>query len=79
MKNFNETPTPCCANLRCKSMFYQPDERPGLLHVEEAMGYWCALTNDALGPDDCLAAHGRCQPGRDCYKAAPQRRTAAGT
>jgi hypothetical protein len=58
----------CCASLRCKSMYYRSDERPGRLHDEESMGYWCAETSDPVGPDRGLASHARCQPGRSCHK-----------
>lgn len=64
-------PKPCCVHLRCKSMYYRTDERQGLLHVEEQMGYWCGKTNDMLGPEDLLASHGNCQPGRECYAPGP--------
>lgn len=68
---FDQTPKPCCKQLRCKSMMYRPDERPGVLHDEEQMGYWCGKTNDDLGPDDGLASHRRCQPGRGCFEQGP--------
>ena len=64
---FDETPKPCCRHLRMNSMFYRDDERPGLLHDEEAMGYWCMETNEATGPDGQAATHRRCQPGRGCF------------
>lgn len=64
-------PKPCCANLRCKSMYCRADERPGLLHASETMTYWCALTNDHDGPDNALAKHDRCQSGRGCYLPPP--------
>ncbi len=64
-------PTPCCVHLRCKSMFYRADERPGLLHHEDAMTYWCEHTNTPLGPDDEGVVHPECQSGRACYKAGP--------
>ncbi|MEQ8819558.1 MAG: hypothetical protein RLY93_04890 [Sumerlaeia bacterium] len=66
-----ETPTSCCVHLRCKSMYYRADERPGLLHKEEQMGYWCDKTVDDLGPDEGLATHRGCQPGRGCYEKGP--------
>jgi len=46
-----DDPTPCCAKLRCKSMYFRADERPGMLHHEEAMDYWCSDTNGNRGPD----------------------------
>jgi hypothetical protein len=62
---------PCCANLRCKSMTYRVDERPGRLHYDESMTYWCDCTNDPIGPDRDIATHPRCQPGRKCYEPGP--------
>ncbi|GAB4312076.1 MAG: hypothetical protein Kow0059_02380 [Candidatus Sumerlaeia bacterium] len=64
-----DPPRPCCLHLRSKSLYYRDDERPGRLHVDEAMGYWCNLTNDPIGPDGHAATHGRCQPGRQCFVA----------
>lgn len=56
-------PVPCCSHLRCKSMYYRSDERPGMLHVEEAMCYWCGLTNVEVGPDRQPVYHEGCQEG----------------
>jgi hypothetical protein len=64
-------PRPCCKHLRCKSMYYRPDERAGLLHDEDAMGYWCARTNLVMGPDNDVARHQQCQAGRDCFECGP--------
>jgi len=60
-------PTPCCAKLRCKSMYFRADERPGMLHHEEAMDYWCEDTNASRGPDRRDVLHPLCQPGRGCF------------
>lgn len=65
-------PEPCCALLRCKSMTYRSDERPGLLHPSDAMDYWCSLTNANAGPDGETTHHRACQPGRDCHKEGPK-------
>lgn len=62
-------PEPCCLELRCKSMFYRGDERPGRLHPSDAMDYWCRLTNTKEGPDGSSARHPACQPGRGCFVA----------
>lgn len=67
----NSKPKPCCVHLRCKSMYYRDDERPGLLHVDEAMGFWCGVTNDDLGPDKHAATHKACQSGRPCFVKGP--------
>jgi len=61
-------PTKCCVNLRCKTMYSRADERRGLLHASESITYWCGTTNEESGPDEGLAAHARCQPGRGCYR-----------
>jgi len=61
---------PCCVNLRCKSMSYRNDERPGRVHYDESMTYWCDCTNDPIGPDRDIATHPKCQPGRKCHEAA---------
>jgi len=63
---------PCCVQLRCKSMYYRADERPGLLHWSNSMGYWCNASGDRLGPDGHVAMHPRCQSGRECFSPAPR-------
>lgn len=63
----DDTPRPCCAHLRCKSMFYRDDERPGKLRDDESMGYWCNKTSDSLGPDEVIASHKNCQNSRGCF------------
>jgi len=62
-------PKPCCVRLRCKSLYTRADERPGLIHHEEAMDYWCGHTNRPIGPDKGDVVHPLCQPGRSCYKS----------
>ena len=44
-------PIACCPYLRCKSMYYRTDERPGKLHESDVMNYWCLKTQDPEGPD----------------------------
>lgn len=70
-KPSDSQPRPCCLHLRCKSMYYRADERPGFLHVNRAMGYWCQHTNEKLGPDETLAEPAECQSGRTCYESPP--------
>ncbi len=70
--SLNETSLPpqsCCARLCAKSMYYRPDERPGLLHYSDTQHYWCNVTMDSLGPDDSDASPNVCQPGRSCFCA----------
>ncbi len=62
-----ESPQPCCPLLRCKSMYYRDDERPGKLRDDESMGYWCEKTSDSIGPDNILASHRNCQAKRGCF------------
>jgi hypothetical protein len=57
----------CCVQLRCKSMYYRPDERPGKLHFSDTQIYWCDLTHDPQGPDRESADPTVCQPGRGCF------------
>lgn len=70
--SLNPTSTPparCCVRLRCKTMFYRPDERPGRLHCSDTQLYWCELTQDPDGPDAREATPAACQPGRGCFCA----------
>ncbi len=62
-------PRPCCLELRCKSMFYRADERPGLIHHNEANDYWCHETNKSIGPDGEPVGHTKCdgKNGRGCF------------
>lgn len=61
-------PQPCCTRLRCKSMYYRPDERPGLLHYSDTHHYWCSCTHERTGPDDGDATPLVCLPNRECFR-----------
>lgn len=61
-------PRPCCVHLRCKSMYYRPDERPGLLHSSDRQVYWCGQTLEPLGPDDQSVAPSLCGAARGCFE-----------
>ena len=65
----SEPPMPCCVLLRCKSMAYRPDERPGRLHWSDTQTYWCDVTMDPAGPDDAHCSPKLCQPGRPCFRS----------
>jgi hypothetical protein len=52
-------------------MTYRTDERPGRLHYDESMTYWCDRTNDPIGPDRDIATHPLCQHGRKCFEPGP--------
>ncbi len=64
-------PTPCCVHLRCKSLHIRSDERPGMIHHEEAMDYWCSRTSRNVGPDRDDVVHPLCQAGRACFEPGP--------
>jgi hypothetical protein len=55
-----------CVHLRCKSMYYSGLERPGVVHLSEAMTYWCNHTQEAAGCDRGDAHPLTCQKGRAC-------------
>lgn len=56
----------CCQHLRCKSLYYSGVERPGLLHLSDAMTYWCNHTQIVTGCDGRDAHPEACQAGRGC-------------
>lgn len=61
-------PMACCSNLRCKSMYYDANERPGKLHESDVMTYWCIHTQSSLGVDNFEAAPSLCQKYRTCFE-----------
>ena len=62
------TPLPCCGQLRCKTVYYRPDERPGKIHESDTATHWCLLTQQPVGPDNMEAKPSLCQAGRGCYQ-----------
>lgn len=56
----------CCVHVRCKSLYYSGIERPGLLHLSDAMNYWCNHTQEAVGCDKEDVGPLICQKGRSC-------------
>jgi hypothetical protein len=62
-------PIRCCVLLRDKTMYFDPDERPGLLKVSQEQTYWCSRTQRPEGPDKLDAHPAACQAGRACYEA----------
>lgn len=61
-------PLPCCGQLRCKTMYYRADERPGKIHESDTAMHWCLLTQQPVGPDNQDAKPSLCQQGRGCYQ-----------
>lgn len=55
-----------CKYLRSKEMFYQTDDE----NLDEYSGghFWCARTQDAIGPDGKAVAKTECSPPRSCYQ-----------
>lgn len=59
----NQRRLPPCRHLRSKEMFYQGDE-------EDACSsgvYWCARTQEVLGPDGDEVSRIDCCGNRPCY------------
>lgn len=65
----SKEPQVCCGQLRCKTMYYRPDERPGKLHESDTAMHWCILTQQPIGPDNKEAKPSLCQAGRACFKS----------
>jgi len=63
----NTDPMRCCEQLEGKSMYYRPDERPGLIHESDVMPYTCLRTLRPVGPDGQDARPSLCQPHRTCF------------
>lgn len=66
---------PACAHLRAKTMAYHPEDQaqpPGMVVDSDVNGYWCARTQDAIGPDQDGCAPARCRAGRGCFTAPPR-------
>lgn len=68
LNDSSTAPEACCLKLRCKSMYYRPDERPGRLHFSDTQIYWCNDTQDRLGPDGEIATPRACDVGRPCFR-----------
>jgi len=49
---------PCC-NLRSKAMYYGGEDDDGV--------FWCAKTEENVGPDGQPAGKTECCNGRSCY------------
>ncbi len=64
---------PACTLLRAKTMYYRPedqDQPPGMVVDSDVNGYWCAETQDAIGPDQRACNPKSCQAGRECFRTA---------
>ena len=48
-----------CRNLRSKSMYYQAEDDDGI--------FWCAQTQESVGPDGAPTGKTECCNGRACY------------
>jgi hypothetical protein len=64
-----KAPSPLCANLRCKQMYYVPGPEDGKPECHSTI-YWCVRTLYALGPDGNPAEDQSCRKGkRSCYES----------
>jgi len=48
-----------CRNLRGKAMYYQAEDDDGI--------FWCAQTQENVGPDGAPTGKTECCTGRACY------------
>lgn len=57
-----------CKCLRSKDMYYKAEP---FAEDEFSSGiYWCAQTQDAIGPDNQPVDSEDCDLGRECYQSA---------
>lgn len=67
---------PCCVHLRHKLMYVDEAQMvPGMVDDQsETRVFWCHVTQDTLGPDNCPADPDACgSAGRPCFKPGPVR------
>lgn len=58
---------PCCRWLRTRSMYFEPDERPGKAREgDDTMVFYCLKTHAPIGPDGVSAAPAFCCQSREC-------------
>ncbi len=57
-----------CQRLRCKEMFIDVGE-PFRMEDSGSGIYWCAHTQNCLGPDGEVAHLDGCRSGRGCFEA----------
>ncbi|TAH39755.1 MAG: hypothetical protein EYC70_02915 [Planctomycetota bacterium] len=63
-----------CVHLRTKTQYYRAADRgqpPGMIADSATLSYWCAETQDHIGPDRDGCDPRRCQASRPCYSAPP--------
>jgi len=62
-------PIPCCECLRSKSVYFNPEERPGrLMANDDTVVFWCTLTQSPVGPDGQPAHPRACGRDRVCCR-----------
>ncbi len=61
-----------CVHLTTKEQFVGvPEAHEQEFPADDAI-FWCARTNEALGPDGSEVCHTHChKPGRTCYEGPP--------
>ncbi|MFK7960320.1 MAG: hypothetical protein AB8G96_07315 [Phycisphaerales bacterium] len=72
---------PCCMDLRHKMMLCDDRQAvPGMTDDSSSTRvFWCAATQDALGPDGEPVDPDACGGGRHCFVAGPSARRGGGT
>ncbi|KAA3608680.1 MAG: hypothetical protein DWQ01_11285 [Planctomycetota bacterium] len=63
-----------CAHLRTKTQYYRLEDQqqpPGMIADSPTLCYWCALTEDPVGPDGQGTSPGGCQASRSCHEQRP--------
>ncbi len=59
-----------CIHLRAKTQYYRfadQEQPPGMIAQSDTLAYWCALTEDHIGPDQEGCDPRRCQADRACH------------
>ncbi len=56
-----------CRYLRSKGMYIQVEPDPEVPNSSDGF-YWCAHTQNCLGPDRSVVQKEKCQPGRECFQ-----------
>lgn len=57
-----------CRYLRSKGMYIEVEADPQVPNPSDGF-YWCAHTQNCLGPDSRPVEDKRCRPGRECFEA----------
>ena len=59
--------TKACETLRWKGMFIDADDDP-TVQLSNSRIYWCAYTQNPVGPDGDVVDEDTCTSSRKCYE-----------